>query len=30
VEHALVLLHDDRDFEAIAAVTSELRLYPSR
>lgn len=29
VEHALVLLHDDRDFEAIAAVTPELRLYPS-
>ena len=28
VEYALVLLHDDRDFEAIAAVTPELRLYP--
>lgn len=28
VEHALVLLHDDRDFEAIASVIPELRLYP--
>lgn len=28
VEHALVLLQDDRDFEAIAAVTPALRLYP--
>lgn len=28
VEHALVLLHDDRDFEVIAAVTPALRLYP--
>jgi predicted nucleic acid-binding protein len=27
VEHSLVLLHDDRDFEAIAAVTPGLRLY---
>lgn len=26
VEHALLLLHDDRDFEAIAAVTPALRL----
>jgi len=25
-----VLLHDDRDFEYIAAVTPELRLYPVR
>ena len=30
IENALVLLHDDRDFEAIAAVTAELRLYPVR
>lgn len=29
VEHSLVLLHDDRDFEAIASVTPELRLYPA-
>lgn len=29
VENALVLLHDDRDFEAIAAVIPELRLYPN-
>jgi hypothetical protein len=28
VEHSLVLLHNDRDFEAIAAVIPELRLYP--
>lgn len=28
VEHALLLLHDDRDFEAIAAVAPEFRLYP--
>ena len=28
VEYSLVLLHDDRDFEAIAAVTPDLRLYP--
>jgi predicted nucleic acid-binding protein len=28
VEHALVLLHDDRDFEAIAAVIPDLRLDP--
>jgi hypothetical protein len=27
VEHSLVLLHDDRDFEAIAAVTPGLHLY---
>jgi len=26
VEHALLLLHDDRDFQAIAAVTPKLRL----
>jgi hypothetical protein len=30
VEHALVLLHDDRGFEAIAAVVADLRLYPVR
>jgi len=28
IEHELVLLHDDRDFHAIAAVTPALRLYP--
>jgi predicted nucleic acid-binding protein len=28
VEHSLVLLHDDRDFEAIAAVIPGLRLFP--
>ena len=28
VEHGLVLLHDDRDFEAIAAVIPDLLLYP--
>lgn len=27
IEHSLVLLHDDRDFEAIAEVTGSLRLY---
>jgi len=27
VEHRLILLHDDRDFDSIAAVISELRLY---
>ncbi len=27
VEHGLILLHDDRDFDSIAAVISELRLY---
>lgn len=27
IEHDLVLLHDDRDFEAIATVTPGLRLY---
>ena len=30
VEHALLLLHDDRDFDAIAAVIPDLRLYPVR
>ncbi|MBI2297040.1 MAG: PIN domain nuclease [Betaproteobacteria bacterium] len=30
IEHGLLLLHDDRDFEAIAAVAPELRLYPAR
>lgn len=28
IEHELILLHDDRDFEAIAAATPALRLYP--
>jgi predicted nucleic acid-binding protein len=28
VEHSLLLLHDDRDFETIAAVTPDLRLCP--
>jgi hypothetical protein len=28
IEHSLVLLHDDRDFEAIARIIPELRLYP--
>ena len=27
IEHSLVLLHDDRDFEAIAAVNASLRLF---
>jgi hypothetical protein len=27
VEHELILLHDDRDFEAIAAAVPALRLY---
>ena len=27
IEHALVLVHDDRDFEAIALVESKLRLF---
>lgn len=27
IEHGLVLLHNDRDFEAIAKVTPELTLY---
>ncbi len=27
VEHGLMLLNDDRDFDSIAAVISELRLY---
>jgi hypothetical protein len=30
VEHGLILLHDDRDFDSIAAVISELRLYTVR
>jgi len=29
VEHALWLLHDDRDFEAIAAVSPALQFYPA-
>lgn len=28
IEHALILLHEDRDFEAIARAVSDLRLYP--
>ena len=28
IENALVLLHDDRDFDSIAAVVRELRLFP--
>jgi predicted nucleic acid-binding protein len=28
IEHALILLHDDRDFEAIARAVPGLRLYP--
>jgi predicted nucleic acid-binding protein len=27
IEHGLVLLHNDRDFDAIAEVTSDLRIY---
>jgi len=27
IEHALILLHEDRDFEAIARTNLELRLY---
>ena len=30
IENALVLLHDDRDFEGIAAVVTELQLLPVR
>lgn len=30
IENALVLLHDDRDFGAIAAVVTELQLFPVR
>ena len=30
IEFELVLLHDDRDFEAIAAVAPSLRLYAAR
>ncbi|MCX7961212.1 MAG: PIN domain-containing protein [Burkholderiales bacterium] len=30
IEHRLVLLHDDRDFDAIASVTKDLRIYPAR
>lgn len=30
IENVLVLLHHDRDFQAIAAVASDLRLYPVR
>jgi predicted nucleic acid-binding protein len=28
IEHGLILLHDDRDFESIAAVIADLQLYP--
>lgn len=28
IEHNLVLLHDDRDFDAIASVIPGLRIYP--
>ena len=27
IEHGLILLHDDRDFESIAAVIADLRLF---
>jgi predicted nucleic acid-binding protein len=30
IEHSLLLLHDDRDFETIARTVSELRLYRVR
>ena len=30
IENTLVLLHDDRDFESIAAAAPGLRLYPVR
>lgn len=30
LEHELVLVHDDRDFDAIAAVFPALRIYPGR
>jgi predicted nucleic acid-binding protein len=30
IEHELTLLHDDRDFDSIAAVIPDLRLYPAR
>ena len=30
IENALVLLHDDRDFEGIAAVVAKLQLFPVR
>ena len=30
IENALVLLHDDRDFEGIGAVVAELQLFPVR
>lgn len=28
LEHGLALVHNDRDFNAIASVVEELRLYP--
>lgn len=30
IENALILLHNDRDFETIAAAAADLRLYPVR
>jgi predicted nucleic acid-binding protein len=30
IENVLILLHDDRDFESIAAVLPELQLYPAQ
>ena len=30
IENTLLLLHDDRDFDAIAAVVSDLKVYPVR
>jgi len=30
IEHGLILLHDDRDFESIAAVIADLRLWTAR
>jgi len=30
IEHGLALVHNDRDFNAIASVVEELRLYPAK
>lgn len=30
IEHGLALVHNDRDFNAIASVVEELRLYPEK
>jgi predicted nucleic acid-binding protein len=30
IENTLVLLHDDRDFEGIAAAVTELQLFPEK